>query len=232
MEERLQKFLARCGVASRRKAEGLIQSGAVRVNGERITELGTKVDPARDRVEVHGRPVTSPRGHRYLMLWKPAGYVCTRRRFPGERSVYELIPDGQTLLIAGRLDKESEGLVLLTDDGDLVFRLTHPRYGHEKEYEVRTRKPILDADIEALRRGIHLTEGMGKADRVTRLSNNTIRLILHQGWKRQIRRMLETLHHEVVSLQRVRLGAFVAERMRDGEIRSVTRQAIEGAPDR
>ncbi|MEM4724088.1 MAG: pseudouridine synthase, partial [Candidatus Hadarchaeum sp.] len=134
--ERLHKVLARAGVASRRKCEELIAAGRVRVNGEIVSKLGSKVDPERDRIEVDGKAITLPRKHTYLMLHKPIGYVCTAHDPQGRPTIMDLIPLHKRLYPVGRLDKDSEGLVLLTDDGDLTHCLTHPSHEHEKEYHV------------------------------------------------------------------------------------------------
>ncbi len=166
VRERLQKFLAAAGVASRRKSELLITSGAVAVNGAIITTLGTTIDPDRDAVTVDGRPIVRVHAHRYVALHKPAGVVSSRVSQRGEPTVYRLVPRSSHLAIAGRLDKDSEGLVLLTDDGDLVNRLSHPRYQHEKEYLVTTVKPFDDAALNRLRRGVTLTEGRAVMDLV------------------------------------------------------------------
>ncbi|HIC94822.1 MAG TPA: rRNA pseudouridine synthase, partial [Anaerolineae bacterium] len=131
--ERLQKVLARAGVASRRKCEELIRAGRVRVNGRVVTELGTKVDPDRDIIEVDGRPIV-PERRVYILLHKPRGYLSDTLDFRGRPSALSLVPGGERLYPAGRLDARSEGLLLLTNDGELAHRLTHPRYEHEKEY--------------------------------------------------------------------------------------------------
>jgi len=131
-DERLQKVLAHAGVASRRQCEELILQGRVRVNGQVVTELGTKVDPVRDTIEVDGQPIT-PEDKVYILLHKPQGYLSDTRDFRGRPSALGLVPDGERLYPAGRLDARSEGLLLLTNDGELAHRLTHPRYEHEKE---------------------------------------------------------------------------------------------------
>src|SRR5690606_29452885 len=200
MRERLQKFLARSGIASRRKSEELIRAGRVSVNNSVVTELGTTIDASKDQVAVDGRAVIPPSNLRYVVLNKPVGYVCTRAKFRGEHTVYALVPDSQALVIAGRLDKDSEGLVLLTNDGELVNRLTHPKYEHEKEYEVSVERPIEARDIEALQTGIPLDEGLAVVDRIEVVAPKTIRMTLHQGWNRQIRPMLGALGNKAVCL--------------------------------
>lgn len=226
MRERLQKFIARSSAYSRRKAEELIAAKAVTVNDVVVTTRGITVDPEHDRVSVLGKPLTAPSAFRYVAVHKPAGYLCTRAQLRRERSVYELAPDSQELVIAGRLDADSEGLVLLTNDGALVQELTHPRFEHEKEYEVSTSRPLLDADVEKLARGVRLREGLARADRIERVNSNTIRLTLHQGWNRQIRRMLGTLNYELKRLRRTRIARLELGDLALGKWREVERAAI------
>lgn len=226
MRERLQKFLARSGVASRRKSEALIRAGRVSVNGSVVAELGTTIDASKDKIAVDGRIVTPPSNLRYVVLNKPVGYVCTRAKFRGEHTVYELVPDSEALIIAGRLDKDSEGLVLLTNDGELVNRLTHPKYEHEKEYEVSVERPIEDREIHTLKTGIPLDEGLAVADRVEVVAPKTFRMVLHQGWNRQIRRMLGALGHKVVRLQRVRMGNITLGNLTPGAYRELEKTRI------
>src|SRR5947208_1387404 len=167
MRERLHKVLAHAGVASRRAAERMIRDHRVRVNGAVVLELGTQVDPARDRIEVDGRPV--PRGetaHQYLALNKPLGVVSTAHDPEGRRTVVELVHATRRLYPVGRLDIDSEGLVLLTDDGELTFRLTHARFGIEKEYQVHVACAEFDEpQLDQLRHGVVLEDGLARARR-------------------------------------------------------------------
>lgn len=226
MQERLQKFLASAGVASRRKAEALIVAGRISVNGRRVTKLGSTIDPMRDQVAVDGQAVAKTAAFRTLALNKPAGVVCSKLAQGKERTVYDLVPRSRDLAIAGRLDKDSEGLVLLSNDGDLVNRLTHPRYQHAKEYVVMTIRPLDAAALNRLRRGIRLTEGRATVDAIEPLSPTRYRIVLHQGWKRQLRRMLAAIGHDVRRLTRVRLGRLTLGDLRPGAWREVERRDV------
>jgi 23S rRNA pseudouridine2605 synthase len=226
MTERLQKFIARSSRYSRRKAEELIAAGHVTVNNVPVTTPGSLVDAEKDDVLVLGKALKPPAAFRYVVVNKPAGIVSTRAQKGGERSVYSLVPNGRELVIAGRLDADSEGLLLLTNDGALVQELTHPSFEHEKEYEVSTTRPLLDDDVEKLQRGVRLHEGLAKADGVSRVNSNTIRLTLHQGWNRQIRRMLGVLNYTVKRLRRVRVAKLALGAVPSGTWREVRRDEI------
>ncbi len=226
MKERLQKFIAGAGVTSRRKAEELITAGRVSVNGEIVTTLGTSVDPDRDSVTVNGKPVANVTAFTYITLNKPPDVVCSKTSQGRERTVYQLVPNSGKLAIAGRLDKESDGLVLLTNDGELVNRLTHPRFRHEKEYLVTTVKPLDDASINRLRRGVRLTEGTAVVDRIEPAGHTTYRIVIHQGWNRQIRRMIGAVRNDVKRLTRTRLGKLTLTGLTEGTWREVSRNDV------
>lgn len=226
MTERLQKFLAGAGVASRRKAEVMIAAGRVRVNGQVTTRLGTIIDPNRDRIEVDGRPVESGRADRYVAVNKPVGIVSSKTADRGQKTVYDLVPRSRTLAIAGRLDKDSAGLLLLTNDGALVQKLTHPKFQHPKEYLVETVKPLDPSALNRLRRGVRLTEGTARADEIEHLRGRSYRIVIHQGWHRQIRRMVGEVRNDVVKLQRVRIGKLELGNLRPGQFRDVERDEI------
>ncbi len=205
MTLRLQKFIASSGLVSRRKAEELIAAGRVSVNDRVVIKLGTTVNPDKDVEVVNGEKITPATAFRYLAFNKPAGVVCTRAQYKNERTVYDIIPDVRDLVIVGRLDKDSEGLILLTNDGELVNQLTHPRYQHAKEYEVVTAKPLAPEAIASLQRGVKLQEGWARFDKLTVVEPMRFRGALHQGWKRQIRRMVGEVHGHITRLTRIRL---------------------------
>lgn len=208
--ERLNKYLSQAGVASRRRADVLIAAGRVKVNGSPVTVAGAKVDEAADRVEVDGKLVSPVSGHLYIMLHKPRGYVSTVRDPHATRSALDLVKVRQRLYPVGRLDKDSEGLLLLTDDGELTQRLTHPRFEHEKEYRLMVAGTPTEANLQRLRRGIELEDGptvpAGVELEGSAGGGTWLRITLHEGRKRQLRRMCEAIGHPVHRLIRVRIG--------------------------
>jgi 23S rRNA pseudouridine2605 synthase len=198
MLERLQKYLASCGVASRRKAEELIRAGKVAVNGTVVTTMGTKVEPGKDKVAVDGRIVRPEDNKIYLKINKPAGYYssCVSQR--GERTVLDLVKGvKERLFPIGRLDVSSEGLMILTNDGELANQLMHPRYEHEKEYLVNVKCPMTNDQLLKLQ---------GETAKIFLLGPKELRVILKEGKNRQIRKMVEAVGNKVVGLQRVRIG--------------------------
>ena len=225
---RLQKVLADRGVASRRAAEELMREGRVRVGGEVIREMGSKVPPDA-RIEVDGRAVAAPAPHRYVVLNKPRGIVSTARDERGRSTVVEMIGARERLYPVGRLDEDSEGLVLLTNDGAWAERVLHPRYGHEREYEVSIAGPVPAASVAALRRGIALEEGLARAARVSvarGARGSTLHIVLQTGWKRQVRRMCAAVGLRVLRLRRVRLGPLQLGRLRPGAWRELTTREV------
>lgn len=208
--ERLQKYLAHAGVASRRKSEDLIRQGRVSVNGQVVTELGTKVDPERDDVRVDGRRVLVADRHVYVMLNKPRNVISTMRDRRGRRALGDLVSLPQRLYPVGRLDLNSEGLILLTDDGELANLLTHPRYEHEKEYRVWVNGEPTEETLRAWQQGVVLegeaTAPAGVEVLAQRADATLLRIVMREGRKRQIRRVAELLGHPVRELKRVRLG--------------------------
>jgi len=223
---RLQKFLAAAGVCSRRKAEALIRSGRVAVNGIQIRTLGTKVDPQIDRVAVDGRTVTLTADLVYIALNKPPGYV-TSCRHPGERIVLDLVDAGRRIYPVGRLDKDSSGLLILTNDGRLHHRLCHPSFDHEKEYEVTVAAPMPDADLERMAAGLPVLGSRTRPARIQRVSARRFRIVLREGRNRQIRRMVRQLGNRVVALKRIRISTLRLGRLPEGAWRHLTRQEVK-----
>jgi 23S rRNA pseudouridine2605 synthase len=227
---RLQKVMADRGVASRRGAEEMITEGRVRVNGDLITTLGTRV--AEDaHIEVDGRLIAAPSAHRYVLLNKPVGIVSTANDEHGRRTVVDHIGARERLYPVGRLDTDSEGLLLLTNDGAWAQRVLHPRYGHEREYDVAVEGDLTEEALARLQRGIPLEEGIARAVRITVRSRSRGRsrlsMVLRTGWKRQVRRMCLAVGLKVSRLVRVRMGPLELGRLRPGEFRDLTKREID-----
>ena len=234
MEERLQKILARAGVASRRAAEVAITQGRVSVNGQTVTELGTKADVARDDIRVDGARLKAPAAPVYLLLYKPKGYVCTRQD-PGRRpTVMDLVPPVVGLFPVGRLDITTEGLLLLTNDGAFAERVTHPRYEVPRVYHAKVHR-VPDAEtLERLRRGVRVEGDLLTVDRVRVLeaeNNAWLELTLHEGKKHEVRRLLEAVGHQVSKLRRVGIGPLSSRGLKPGEFRSLTPAEIRALID-
>lgn len=216
MAERvLQKFIADSGYCSRRRAEELIANGRVKVNGE-VAEPGRKVND-RDRIQVDGRPLSSPSSKIYIKLYKPAGYVCTNKKFAGEKNIFDLVKVKERLFVAGRLDKDSRGLVVLTNDGEWVNKITHPSFGCEKEYHVQVSR-LNNEILKSLRKGVDIgDEGMVRTKEAEKIDDSTIKIVLEQGKKRQIRRMLSAGGAKVKDLKRVRIHNIGLGKLKEGE---------------
>lgn len=231
MLERLQKVLARAGISSRRKCEELIRAGRVRVNGQPVRELGFKVDPARDRIELDGRPV-QVEPPVYIMLNKPRGYICTLRDPQGRPRVTDLVYGiAQRIYPAGRLDYDTEGLLILTNDGDFAHALTHPRHEITKTYLVRVSGRPRNRDLNKLQRGIMLSDGPTAPARVAVIKKDPettlLKVSIHEGRKRQIRRMFAAIGHRVIELKRIAVGPLTLGELRVGEFRHLTPEEVE-----
>ena len=225
MEERLQKILSGAGICSRRKAEEYLTAGRVKVNGI-IASLGDKADPERDVVEVDGAAVTSPAAHTYIMLHKPRGVVTTMSDEKGRPTVAELVRGCPARVWpVGRLDMDSEGLLILTDDGELTHRLTHPSHRVEKEYVVRVRGDTARA-LSLLRAPMVIDGENMEADRVELTGKNTLTMVIHQGKNRQIRRMCAAAGLEVLRLKRVREGGLRLHDLQAGCWKLLTNEEI------
>ena len=228
---RLQKFLAEAGIASRRASEQIILAGRVTINGETARELGVKVDPAHERIMVDGQAV-KPRRKLYIALHKPRGYLCTRRDPQDRRTIAELLPrEWANLYSVGRLDRDSEGLIFLTNDGQFCLRLTHPRYGIRKTYRVtlqgRIEPPVMDKIVS----GVMDRGELLKAERARILSaNNTqsaVEVELAEGKNREARRLFEAHGVTVLRLQRTRIGPIRLGELPEGKWRALTEPEIK-----
>ncbi len=227
MDIRLQKLIASTGLSSRRKAEMLIASGRVSVNGKVVTELGTKVDPERDHVKVDGKHLTSAQPFVYLMLNKPKNVMSTLDD-PGGRDTVKDFLHGVSVRVfpVGRLDFDSEGLMLLTNNGELAQALLHPRYHVPKTYLIKVKGVLTDAEISQLQRGVKLEDGMTSPAMVKKVkraeANSWLEITIREGRKHQVKRMLESVGHLVIKLVRIRMGSLALGKLEPGEFRFLT----------
>ena len=223
---RLQKFLSQAGICSRRKGEEYIKSGLVRVNNTVVTELGTKIDPENDRVEFKGKVVTPENNLVYIALNKPKGYVTSCSQ-PGEKIVIDLIDIPQRIYPIGRLDKDSTGLLILTNDGNLHHRLLHPSFDHEKEYDVTVSSPITDGALQNIAGGMPMMGTKTRPAEIIRLSPRRFRIVLKEGKNRQIRRMVRKVGNHVTQLKRLRISNIELDRLKRGTWRYLTEKEIK-----
>ncbi len=234
---RLQKFLASCGVASRREAERFIQAGRVAVNGRIVNSPGLVVDPGRDAIRLDGHRVRTESRRVYYLLHKPRGYITTSSDPRGRRTVLDLVPRvRERVFPVGRLDWNSEGLLILTNDGDLAHRLTHPSNHIPKIYRVKVKGDVGPAILEGVRRGIVLDGRRTRPARVRRLTSRTncwLEITLLEGRRNQIRRMFRRLGHPVLKLRRVAIGPIADRSLMPGRFRELTPEEVRrlrGAP--
>lgn len=230
-EERLQKYLAECGIASRRKSEELIAAGKVKVNGH-VAQIGDKIDPRKDLVTVRGKKIRKTQRNYYILLHKPRGYVTTVSDELGRKTVMDLVKDIDARLYpVGRLDKDSEGLLLMTNDGAFANALTHPRHEYSKKYRVTIRGKVSDSALVQLREGIELDGRMTAPCDVTILTgeeNRTVlEFVIHEGRNRQIRRMCEAVELEVIRLKRTAVGSLKLGMLPAGKWRELTDNEVQ-----
>lgn len=232
MKKILQKIIAEAGYCSRRAAEDLIKRGQVKLNGV-LAKVGDMADET-DKIKVRGEVIGAARDKVYIKMNKPVGYTCTNRQFKGEKNIFELaesLPSG--VFTIGRLDKNSRGLILITNDGDLTLKLTHPRMAHEKIYEVRVRADIDEKTVGKIKtnfiKGIPfgMDEGIAKAKRVDYLGDGMFRIILTEGKKRQIRRMFESVETRVIDLKRISFAGLELGNLPEGKWGYLNKAEIE-----
>jgi len=226
----LQKIIAASGYTSRRKAEELIRSEQVEINGQLAT-IGDQADPIKDRITIDGRPLSAPATPLYIKLNKPVGYVCTNRSFPGEKNIFDLLKTTERLFAVGRLDKESRGLVLLTNDGDLAQRLAHPKFQHDKVYEVKIQEKITKPENIAtqFKKGVNIGEedGTVRVKDIKYLQNGLFIITLSEGKKRQIRRMFKALDLNIIDLKRTRISSLEIGNLKEGQWQYLDKEEIK-----
>lgn len=227
MLERVQKYISQAGVASRRKAEEFIKSGQVLINGKQA-KLGDKVDSETDIVKVYGKVVKPSNAKIYIMLNKPKGYVVSKSDPKGKKNIFGLLPEELRSKVwnVGRLDFDTEGLLLLTNDGDLTQSLAHPSFEHDKEYEVATQEEFSDSQLEKLRTGVELPTGLTYPAKV-KTKSNKIYITIHEGKKRQVRRMFSAVGLTVINLKRVRINKLLLPKdLGLGQFREIKKEEI------
>jgi len=227
---RLNKYLAQAGVASRRRADELIAQGKVRVNGRVVRELGTIVNP-NDRVDVSGTPVRPSEELVYLVMHKPTGVVTTMRDPQRRRTIASILPPGPRVLPVGRLDYDTSGVLLLTNDGDLANKLLHPRYGVDKTYRATIGGRLDQSDVRRLLEGVELEDGVRAGEAkirvvATRRDHSVVDITIHEGRNRQVRRMFEALEHPVLALARLRFGPIALGGLPSGTVRALSAKEL------
>jgi len=222
---RLQKFLAQAGIASRRQAEILITDGKVKVNGMVVTRLGTEIDETADEIEYRGKAVRPETKKIYLALNKPVGYICSADSKQG-KSVLSLVSVKERVYPVGRLDKDSSGLLILTNDGDFANEAMHPRFGKEKEYFVVCDRALSPKDQAVMEKGMRLEGKKLQPVKILSVSHDSFRIILREGINRQIRRMLGRLGYTVLRLKRVRFGRLELGSLQTGQWRKISKAEI------
>ena len=241
MEERLQKYMARCGIASRRKCEEIILEGKIKVNGTVITEVGTKIDPEKDIVEYNNNIIKVEEKKVYIMLNKPEGYITSVKDEKGRKTVLDIVNVEERIYPIGRLDYDSSGLLILTNDGSIYNNIIHPRVSIKKNYIAVCKGKFSESDIKRFKKGIDIggyvtaeadIEVISEEKRFNKKKNcdeilSTVEISIHEGKNRQIRRMCSSLNHEVISLKRVSIGNIKLGYLKKGEWRPLTDSELD-----
>lgn len=227
---RLNKFLSNSGIASRRKCDEIIKEGRVFVNGNQVVELGVQINPKKDKVTLEGKRVSLPSSFVYIKLNKPKGYACTASDEKGRKTIYELIDSDERLFSIGRLDYDTEGLLLLTNDGEFANKVAHPRYHMDKEYRVTAEGEIKESELAVMRKGVVIDGERLPSAKVEKLSFENgftkLSVVIDEGQNRQIRRMFEAIGHQIKLLKRVRIGAVKLGGLSRGEYKDLTEEEL------
>ena len=233
MEERLQKYLANCGVASRRKCEEYILQGKVKVNGEVVTELGIKINPEKDIIEFENKPVKENTKHVYILLNKPIGYVTTSDDQFGRDKVLDLVKVRERIVPVGRLDMYTSGALILTNDGDFVYKITHPKHEINKTYTVTVKGIVQNSEVEQLRQGVKIEDYTTKPAKVKILKTDIekdisrLEITIHEGKNRQVRKMCEAVGRKVLALHRSKIGNIGVKDIELGKWRYLSAKEVE-----
>lgn len=232
-KERLQKYLANCGIASRRKCEELILEGKVSVNGNIVQELGTKIAPNVDKVEYCGKLVQENKENVYILLNKPIGYVTTSKDQFQRDTVLDLVKVKERIVPVGRLDMYTSGALILTNDGDFVYKVTHPKHEITKTYTVTLKGKVQEKDVESLRNGVEIEDYITKPAKVKILKIDNekdisrLEIVIHEGKNRQVRKMCEAVGYKVLALHRSKIGNIAVKSLKIGEYRYLTEKEVE-----
>lgn len=223
---RINKFLSNSGLASRRKCDQLIEEGKVFVNGKQVTELGSQINEKKDKVTVEGKTITLPSSFVYIKLNKPKGYACTAQDEKGRKTIYDLIDSEERLFSIGRLDYDTEGLILLTNDGDFANKVAHPKFNIDKEYRVTVEGEIKESEMAVMRKGV-VVDGQRMPSSIVNFisyenGNTKLSVIIDEGQNRQIRRMFEAIGKTIKLLKRVRIGQVRLGGLRRGDYKDLT----------
>ena len=229
----MQKYLAQCGVASRRKCEELILQGRVQVNGVTVTELGTKINPEKDKIKFDGKDIKQAQKLVYILLNKPIGYVTTADDQFGRDTVLDLVKVKERIVPVGRLDMYTSGALILTNDGDFVYQVTHPKHEIEKTYTVTIKGIVQNSEVEQLRNGIKIDDYITKPARVKILKTDTekdisrLEITIHEGKNRQVRKMCEAVGRKVLALHRSKIGGIGVKDIELGKWRYLTANEVQ-----
>lgn len=223
---KIAKYLSQCGVASRRKAEELVLDGQISVNGKTMTNVALRVDPNRDAVEYKGLPV-KPQAKVYYLLNKPIGYTSTTEDPHADKLVTDLVPKDPEVYPVGRLDKYTSGILLMTNDGALTQKLTHPSFEIKKEYAIATNLPLSNFEIKNIQNGVTLEDGFIKPDKFEEISSGNYRIVIHSGRKRVVRRIIESIGKRVAQLHRDRFADLTLGNLKSGQWRKLTAQELK-----
>lgn len=224
---RLNRFLAEAGLASRRSSEDIILEGRVTINGHPVSDLATEVDPELDQVMVDGKRIHLKQKNIYILLHKPLNYVTTVKDEKGRDSVVDLIKISERIFPVGRLDYDTTGLLLLTNDGELSFRLTHPKFGVEKTYIAVLNKRITEKELIILRKGVRLFDGTTSPCKAKKLAKEAVEITIHEGKNKQVKRMFRKLGFKVRQLYRIRYGQLMLGKLKYGQWRNLKPQEVD-----
>ncbi len=223
---KIAKYLSECGISSRRNSEELVKKGLVFINGKKETNVAQRIDPEKDIVKFDNK-IIKPKNYVYYLLYKPVGYVSTTTKKFSKKIVTDLVPQKPKVWPVGRLDKNTSGLIILTNNGELTQKITHPKYQKEKEYSIITNLALNNNDIEKIKKGVFLEDGLAKPRVFEEIENKNYRMILTEGRKRIVRRVIEKVGKKVSQLKRVRLDKLTLDDLKIGQWRKLSNSEVK-----